>query len=211
METKELYRKFATWVSPAEIERLREEKSGVYTATTFRNTRDFREILHDMGRAAALRLGREQTSLPDLSHNIVTNQGLAHVLSSTLDAGTQIGTWYLIMSSSNTATDPTMTASTPLFTEVDADDVTETIRETWTGGSVTGTTTASVDNAAAVATYTCDATGYTAWGAALIGGGTSAFGNTAGTLYSYSLFGTQKVMVSTDTIDVTYTFTATDS
>lgn len=158
----------------------------------------------------ANRVAREATSEREITPNLVTNQGLAHVLSIVLDAGTQITTWYLTMSSTNTAAAATMTAASPAFTEITTTDVAEAVRETWTGGSVTGTTTASIDNSASVATYTADQS-FTAYAAALIGGGTSAFGNTSGTLYSYSLFASAKAMSATDTIDVTYTFTATDS
>ena len=193
------------------IEQLRAERSGVFGVQTFKRTPHWRDCANELGIVEANRLERIATSEHELSPNLVTNEGIAHVLSSTLDAGTQITTWYVTLSSTNTAEAATMTAATPVFTEIDATDVTETIRQTWTGGSVTGTTTASIDNSAAVATYTCDATGYTAYAAALIGGGTSAFGNTAGTLYSYSLFASSKTMSSTDTIDVTYTFTSTSA
>lgn len=159
----------------------------------------------------ANRVARDPISDVDVTHNLVTNEGLAHVLDVLLKGGSQISTWYVTMSSTNTAESATMTAATPGFTEIDGTDVTETIRETWTGGSITGTTTASVDNSGSVATYTCNTAGFTAYAAALIGGGTSAFGNTAGTLYSYSLFASSKAMSSTDTIDVTYTFTATSA
>ena len=193
------------------IEKLRAERSGTFGVQTFARTPHWRDAANELGIVEANRIERVATSELELSPNLVTNEGLAHVLSSTLDAGTQVTTWYVTLSSTNTAAAATMTAAVPVFTEIDATDVTETIRQTWTGGSVTGTTTASIDNSASVATYTCDATGYTAYGAALIGGGTSAFGNTAGTLYSYSLFASSKTMSSTDTIDVTYTFTATDA
>lgn len=175
------------------------------------HTRDLDFVATQLAVKEANRIARQATSERELVHNIVTNEGLADVLDVVLDADTQITTWYVTMASTNTTAAATMTAAVPVFTEIDATDVTETVRQAWSGGSVTGTTTASIDNSASPATYTCDTAGFTAYGAALIGGGTSAFGNTAGVLYSYSLFASAKAMSSTDTIDVTYTFTATDS
>ena len=211
METKELYRQFKTYASPAEIERLREEKGGVFGATTFRRTSEWNEIEQELGYDAAIQFGREQTTETTMDHNVVTNEGLAHVLNVVLGVTAKISTWYLTMSNTNTAATNAMTGAVPVYTEITGTDVTETIRQTWAPGSVTGTTTASIPNSTPER-YTCNTTGFTAFGASLIGGGTSALGvNNAGTLYAYSLFGTSKVMASTDTIDVTYTFTATDA
>ena len=194
MKIEQLQHRFDLTVE--ELEAYRELYSGSYGVSHYRKIKDGRELINQSN---------------DI--NIVTNEGLAHVLSSTLDAGTQVTTWYLSLASSNTTPAAGMTAAGPVFTEIvsGAAGVTESIRQTWTGGAVTGTTTATVDNSGSVATYTCGATGFTAYGASLFGGGTSAFGNTAGTLYSYSLFASSKPLSSTDTIDVTYTFTATDA
>jgi hypothetical protein len=218
MQTQELIRNYADRAAmlgidlstPDAVEDFREARSGRFGVRQYKRNRHWRDALTQLGVREAMEQGRDLVG-EEFTPNLVTNEGLAHVLSSTLDGGTQVTTWYLTMSSTNTAAAGTMTAATPVFTEIDATDVTETVRETWTGGSVTGTTTASIDNAASVATYTCDVAGFTAYAAALIGGGTSAFGNTGGTLYSYSLFASEKVMASTDTIDVTYSFTSTDA
>lgn len=194
------------------VEALREKQSGTFGNRHYRRNRNWKDIEHTLGYQAALRDGRDPLTEWEHTRNIVTNEGLAEVLDVFLKNATW-GAWYVTLSSTNTTEDATMTAATPQFTEIDATDVTETIRETWTGGAITGTTTASVDNSASVATYTCDVAGFTAYAAALIGGtgGSSALGNTGGTLYSYSLFASSKTLASTDTLDVTYTFTATSA
>ncbi len=185
--------------------------AGMFGNRMYHRNHRWEEALREEGRAVALREGRDPVTDWEFKDNLVTNEGLADIIGTYFVSGTQITTWYTTLSSTNTSEAATMTAATPVFTEIDGTDVTETIRETWTGGSVTGTTTASVDNSGSVATYTCNTTGYTAYAAAQIGGGTSAFGNTAGVLYSYSLFASSKTMSSTDTIDVTYTFTGTSA
>lgn len=141
--------------------------------------------------------------------NIVTNQGLNYILTAALDGGTQITAWYVVLSTTNTTPLATHTYASPGFTEATTQ-VSETVRQAWTGGTVSSQ---SVDNSASPATYTAGTT-VTMYGAALVGGGTAATtkGNTAGggTLYAFSLFGSSKAMSSTDTIDVTYTFTQAD-
>lgn len=216
METIELQRRFDLTLE--EIEDLRDKHGGHFEAVTYRRNKFWDQVYEDLGYDAALRLGREQMDEPDRQHNIVVNEGLAYILGVALTSTTDITTWYLSLNNhaadtpanTNTASQiGTTTGAT--ITEISTTDVTETIRRTWTPGSVTGTTTASIDNSASVATYTCDTPGFTAYGAFLVGGGTSAFGNSAGTLYAWSLFGSSKTLASTDTIDVTYTFTATDA
>jgi hypothetical protein len=145
--------------------------------------------------------------------NIVTNQGLNYILDAGLSGGAAISAWYVTLADADQAESATMTYQTPVFSEIDnvAAGVTETIRQAWSDG---GVATQSVDNSASPATYTANTSGFTAWAAALVGGGTAptAFGDThaSGILYAYSKFATQKALSSTDTIDVTYTFTAAD-
>lgn len=156
---------------------------------------------------------REQVGEQSWTDNLVTNEGLAHILGVGMVATADIATWYCTTFTTNTTPLATHTYASPGGTEVTnaAAGVTETVRQTWTGGSLSGTTTASVDNSAAVATYTAGTSGITLYGAWITGGGTNAFGHVAsGTLYASSLFSTSKVLASTDTLDITYTLTATD-
>ena len=143
--------------------------------------------------------------------NIVTNEGLDAVLSVHFAAGTQISTWYLAASKTNTAASASMTYDTPIFTEIAASDVSESTRAVWTPGAVA---TQSVDNTAAKGQYTAD-TGLTFYAAALVGGGTapSTIADTAGggTMHSYGLFtGGSRTLVATDVIELSYTLGSAD-
>ena len=74
----------------------------------------------------------------------------------------------------------------------------------------TGTTPTNVTTSAAAAiTYTITGAGGTVYGCFLNIGGTSAQGNTTGTLYSVGNFSTAKVTTAGDTVSVTYSTTAT--
>jgi hypothetical protein len=100
----------------------------------------------------------------------------------------------------------THTAAVPGVTEIDTDDVAEAVRETFNANAASGQ---SIDNVAGpVSQYTADQT-FTMFGMELIGGGTSAFGNTAGTLWAQNLLAPSRPMVALDTLDMVYTFPAT--
>lgn len=78
-------------------------------------------------------------------------------------------------------------------------------RKTWTGGSVTGTTTASVDNSASPGAFAINATA-TINGCFLC----DASSGTSGILYSAASFsGGNRAVVSGDTLNVTATLTTT--
>lgn len=153
----------------------------------------------------------EPTSDWEFTHNIVTNEGLDHALESVLDAATQITTWYVTASSSNTSAAAGMTYASPTYTEITSAQVDESTRQAWTGGTVSSQ---SIDNSASAARYTASGS-LTLYGASLVGGGSapSTLENTAGggTLFAYSLFASSKAMSASDTIDITYTFTASDN
>lgn len=73
-----------------------------------------------------------------------------------------------------------------------------------------GTTPTNVTTSTAAAiTYTITGAGGTVYGCFLNIGGTSAQGNTTGTLYSEGNFSTAKVTTAGDTVSVTYSTTAT--
>jgi hypothetical protein len=81
---------------------------------------------------------------------------------------------------------------------------------TFSASTSTGSTPSNVTTCAAAAiTYTITGAGGTVGGCFLVLGGTSAFGNTTGTLYSAGAFSTAKVTTAGDTVSVTYSTTAT--
>ena len=182
------------------IEEFRESVSG-----TFGN-RTGTKYKRDNGK-----LVWEPTSNWEYSDNIVVNQGLDYLLDVALSGGTQIAAadWQITLN--KTATSPVAgdTYASRGWTEIAGSDVTETVREEFGDNAVSGQ---SISNGTA-AQYTANAT-FTAYGAALLGGGASpnTIGDTAGggTLYAASDFSTSKALTASDTIDVTYTLTTAD-
>ena len=194
METRELQEKWD--LTEGEVEDMRAKYGGFFTAQMGRM--EYRNGLWV----------NEHTSLPEDSPNIVTNEGLDSVLDVYLNAATQITVWYLTGFTDNITPLSTHTAAVPGTTELTTANVAEAVRETYNANAASGQ---SIDNVAGpVAQYIADQA-FTFWGAQLFGGGTSAFGNTAGTLWSSSLLGSSKSMVALDTIDLTYTFTSADA
>lgn len=191
MRMQELLEKWGPrgWTEES-LEKLRQEKAGVFHVVEKDAEGNVVEVTHHP--------------------NIITNEGLDHILSSGLAGGTQITAWYIALVKTNTTPAAAMTYATPTYTEIAAADVTETLRQAWTAGAVSGQ---SVDNSAAAATYTADAT-FDAYGAGLVGGGTGAdtIADTAGggTLYSFALFSTSKAMTAGNTLEITYTQNAAD-
>ena len=148
------------------------------------------------------------------AHNIVTREGLGYALGVALDGSTaQITAWYLgLKDETSDPLDGTETYASPAFTELTSYD--EATRAAWTAGAISGTTTKSIDNSAAAATFTISGTDSYV-GVALFGGGTAATtkGNSAGggTLFSAANFTSAKALVDNDTLEITYTFTATNA
>lgn len=141
--------------------------------------------------------------------NIVTDEGLNHLLDSTFSAGTQVTDWYVMIYNTNTTPTSSMTYAVPSFTE--STHYSEATRPVWNDGGVSGQ---SVDNSANKASFTMS-TSETIYGAALVGGGTGATtkGDQAGggTLYNVSDFsGGSKTVASDDVLKVTVTLTAQD-
>jgi len=138
-------------------------------------------------------------------HNLVVNEGLNHALETVINAGTPITVWFLTGFTDNVTPLATHTAAAPGVTEITTTDVAEAVRETYNANTAAGQ---SIDNVAGpVATYIADQT-FTMFGMFLIGGGTSAFGNTAGTLWASTLLTPSRPMVALDSLDMTYTFPA---
>lgn len=134
--------------------------------------------------------------------NLVTNEGLDHLLDVTLSNATQVSTWYvgLIDGSPTIAAGDTMSSHAG-WTEITAYD--EANRVTWTDGGVSGQ---SVDNSGATATFTISTNSTTVGGAFLVSNNTK--GGSTGTLYAAGAFSAgDKSLDDGDTLDVTATFT----
>lgn len=195
METVALQRRWD--LSLDEVEALRVRHAGFFTTQ-----------MGKMVRSKGGLLVHEHVADPEHHPNIVTDEGLDSVLDVYLNAASQITVWYLTGFTDNITPLSTHTAAVPGTTELTTTDVAEAVRETYNANAASGQ---SIDNVGGpVAQYIADQA-FTFWGAQLFGGGTSAFGNTAGVLWSSSLLGAEKSMVALDTIDLTYTFTSADA
>lgn len=139
--------------------------------------------------------------------NIVTNEGLTHILNAVLAGGTQITTWYCTLVETNTSPAAGMTYATPTYTESTAYD--EATRPAY----VETVTDQSCTNSASKAVFTISAT-KTMYGASLVGGGSAPTtkGNTAGggTLLCYALASPSRSVVDNDVINLSYTISAAD-
>ena len=140
--------------------------------------------------------------------NIITNEGLNHILNIVLHADTQITTWYCVLAESDTNAAAGMTYAVPVYTETTAYD--EATRPAYVeAASIAQSTT----NSANKAVFTISGT-KTMYGAALVGGGSAA--NTkadtagGGTLLCYAKFASSRAVVDDDVINLTYTLSAAD-
>ena len=140
--------------------------------------------------------------------NIITNEGLNHILDAVLHAATQITTWYVIPVETNTAPAAGMTYATPSFTESTA--YSEGTRQAYVEAAASSQ---SITNSASPAAFSINAT-KTIYGAALVGGGSAPTtkGDAAGggTLLCYALLTASKDVSSGDTLNITYTVSAAD-
>jgi len=139
-------------------------------------------------------------------HNVITTEGLNHLLNVELHGATAVATWYCALASTNTAAASTMTYATPSFTEFTLYD--EATRPAYNEAS---SAAASITNSANKAVFTISATVTTPtiYGAALLS--SSVKGDTAttgGVLFSYALLSTSRAVVAADVINLSYTVSA---
>jgi len=192
MRTVEIQRRFD--MTAQEVEAARKRFSGKFGAQPGRWHNRNGVMVH------------EYTDEMIWTPNLVVNEGLNHALETVINAGTPITVWFHTGFTDNITPLATHTAAVPGVTEIDAADVAEAVRETFNANAASGQ---SIDNVAGpVSQYTADQT-FTMFGMELIGGGTSAFGNTAGTLWAQNLLAPSRPMVALDTLDMVYTFPAT--
>jgi hypothetical protein len=141
-------------------------------------------------------------------HNIITNEGLDHILNVILHGTTAIGTWYCALVETNTSPAAGLTYATPSFTESTAYD--EATRPAYVEAAASSQ---SITNAASKAVFTISGT-KTIYGAALVGGGSAPTtkGDAAGggTLLCYGLASPSRSVVDNDIINLTYAIGAAD-
>ena len=136
--------------------------------------------------------------------NLITNEGLDHLLDITLSGGTQITTWYVGLTDDS----PTIAAADTMASHAgwaEATGYSESVRQTWSDG---GVSSQSVDNSASKATFSINATD-SIGGAFLVSNSTKS--GTTGILYAVGAFsGGNRSVESGDSLLITATFTMAD-
>jgi len=142
------------------------------------------------------------------AHNLVTNEGLDHILAVILHGSTQITTWYVEPFEDDHTVAAGDTYAVPGYTPCTAYD--EATRQAYNEAAASSQ---SITNSANKATITISAT-KTIYGAALVGGGSAATtkGDAAGggTLLCAAQFSASRSVVDDDTLEITYTISAAD-
>lgn len=138
-------------------------------------------------------------------HNLVVNQGLQSMVSVYLDAGTQVTTWYVGLITGPGAS-TTIAAGDTLASHAGWTEFTNYTgnRKAAVFGTATTADPSVIDNTASPASFTISGGGGTVAGAFLA----SVDTGTSGVLFSASDFQApgDRVVVSGDTLNVTYTF-----
>lgn len=136
--------------------------------------------------------------------NLITTAGVIKLMDAAFKTGLTTPAWFVGLIATNTtfliadtmASHGSWTDSVPYS---------NASRPAWTPGSITGTTTVSVDNSGSPAVFTINA-GATVLGAFLVDVSTKS--GTTGNLYAEVAFGASRAVLSGDTLNVTYTLTA---
>ena len=139
------------------------------------------------------------------AHNLVVNEGLQNMVAAYLDAATQTTTWYVgLITGPGSGT--TIAAGDTLASHAGWTEFTNYTgnRKTATFGTATTADPSVIDNSASPASFSISGAGGTVAGAFLA----SVATGTSGILFSASDFQSpgDRVVVSGDTLNVTYTF-----
>lgn len=137
--------------------------------------------------------------------NLVTDQGLNHILDVLFHAATQVNPWYIGVYEGNYTPVATVTAATIASAATECTAYDETTRQEYIEAAASAKVTT---NSADKAQFTFNAT-KTIYGAFLISD--SAKSGTAGTLLAAAKFAAPKSVVATDELLLTYSFTAASS
>ena len=141
-------------------------------------------------------------------HNLVTDEGLNHMLNTEFTGSTQISPWRLVLFEDDHTPLAGDTYAVPGFTEFEAYD--EAVRPEF---NETSSTAESISNADNQAVFSVNDT-KTLFGAGLLGGGSApdTKGNVAGggTLFSSVKFGSSQGVLSGEVLNVSYTVTLED-
>lgn len=141
-----------------------------------------------------------------LSPNIITTEGLNHILSVVVAGGAQVSTWYVGLFEGNVTPGASLTHATLAATLTETTAYDETTRQAYVEGSVSA---GAVDNSASRAVFTINAT-KTIYGGFLAS--SNVKGDTsAGTCLAAAKFSASRAVVDDDELSVKYSLSATSS
>ena len=168
-------------------------------------------ILIDRGGMNALMNGAFIDTLngedPQLSPNLVVDQGLIHVLNTVFAGAAQVTQWYIGLFSGNVAPAATWTGANVVAQATEFTDYTPAARQAW---NTDPTSSQSVGNAGDEAMFTFTGTGHTVRGAFLAQA--SAQGATTGILMAATRFSADRTgLGAPDRLGVEYVVTASDA
>lgn len=143
--------------------------------------------------------------------NLLTTEGLNHMLDATFHGSTPVTTWYMKLFSGNVTVLNTWTAANFTSNATEITSNTEGYSESTAPAYVEAAAAAGVTtNTASKAAFTiATATSISAWGAAL--SSVSTKGGTTGTLMSASKFSAVRTLYNTDVFNVGYSITLTST
>lgn len=143
--------------------------------------------------------------------NLLTTEGLNHMLDTEFHDGTKVSTWYFGLFSGNVTVLNTWTAAnfTANATEItsNTEGYSETTRQAFVEAAASA---AAITNSASKAAFTiATASSISVWGAGLLS--SSVKGGTTGTLMSAAKFSAARTLYNTDVFNLGYTITLTST
>lgn len=137
--------------------------------------------------------------------NLVTNEGLNHILNVEFNGATQITSWFLGLFEGNYTPTSGLTAATVASTATETTAYASATRPAYSPAS---STAQSVTNSASRASFVFTGA-KTIYGAFLVSASTKS--GTSGTLFAAARFGTSKAVDVNDELLLTYSFSASSS
>jgi len=141
----------------------------------------------------------------DISSNIVTTEGLNHILSTVVAGGSAVSPWYIALFEGNYTPVAGLTAATFTASATECTAYDEAARVAYVEGTPSG---GVIDNSASRAVFTMNAT-KTIYGGALLSVSTKS--STSGTLLAAARFSSSRAVVDDDELSVRYSLTLTSS
>lgn len=141
----------------------------------------------------------------DIASNIVTTEGLNHILSTVVAGGSAVSPWYIALFEGNYTPVAGLTAATFTASATECTAYDEAARVAYVEGTPSG---GVIDNSASRAVFTMNAT-KTIYGGALLSVSTKS--STSGTLLAAARFSSSRAVVVADELSVRYSLTLTSS